>query len=403
MTALRQTSTAQPPRLTVEDEPTASARMRRLTSIAVAAGALTLMGLNVPNVIGQWAFLSPIWSIGASASMVVPALALLVSSRSARLRTLRIICAVLALWMLACLLTAPIALVHALPLGNHLWLTDSAVIAGASAAVAFRTRGGWAFLIVLLGTVFWLSFVVTSGPRFGDPFASALLATFYVTLIVALAIATRRAGDQLDLVRAKAVAEATTAAVTEARRIERGRIESLVHDSVIVALLTYAQNGDDDAAAAEADKALRDMEQFDSVESQAIDREPQTFLWELQALTTEVSADIRFSYKLTGGLVVPSDVASAVVAATSEALRNSLRHAGGGDVAREVHAEITDTGIAVTVLDAGCGFNPDSVSPARLGISAGIVGRMARIPGGSSLVSSTRGRGTTIAIRWVRS
>jgi signal transduction histidine kinase len=305
--------------------------------------------------------------------------------------------------MLASLLTAPLALVHPLPVGNHLWLTDSAVIAGASAAVAFRTRGGWAFLVVLLATVFWLAFVVTSGPRFGDPFASALLATFYVTLIVALAIATRRAGDQLDLVRAKAVAEATTAAVNEARRIERSRIESLVHDSVIVALLTYAQNGDGDAAAAEADKALRDIEQFDSIESPATDREPQRFVWELQALTTEVSADIRFSYKLAGGLAVPADVASAVIAATSEALRNSLRHAGGADVAREVHAEISDAGIAVTVLDAGCGFNPDSVSPARLGISAGIVGRMARIPGGSSLVSSTRGRGTTIAIRWVRS
>ncbi len=382
-------------------EPTASARMRRLSSIAVGAASLILLGLNIPDAVGQWADFSPVWSIVSIASMFVPGVALLVLSRRAALQTLRLVGGALAIWMLACLLCAPLALVVPLPPGNHLWLTDCAVIAGASAAVAFRTRYGWIFLALLLATIFALAFTVTSEPRLGDPLESSLLATFYLSLIVALAIATRRAGDQLDLVRTRAVAEATEAAVTEARRLERGRIESLVHDSVIVALLTYARQGDDDAAAAEARKALRDIEQFESAET-ATARDPQTFLWELQSLTTEASADIRFSYKLTGGLEVPSDVASAVIAATSEALRNSLRHAGDSEVAREVHTEITDSGVAVTVLDAGDGFDPETVSRSRLGISTGIVGRMARVNGGTSIVSSIRGRGTTIAIRWER-
>ncbi|GMA96793.1 hypothetical protein GCM10025881_36170 [Pseudolysinimonas kribbensis] len=81
---------------------------------------------------------------------------------------------------------------------------------------------------------------------------------FYAALVMAIAIATRRAGRLLDLASLSAISDASAAAAADARRAQRRRVEGLIHDTVIVALLAFGRGTkDDDARAArEAAKAL---------------------------------------------------------------------------------------------------------------------------------------------------
>lgn len=100
---------------------------------------------------------------------------------------------------------------------------------------------------------------------------------------------------------------------------------------------------------------------------------------------------------------IPAGVCTAIAEAYAEALRNSLRHAADDrPVSRQVRATIGADRVDVSLLDDGNGFDPAEVSPTRLGIRHGIVGRMTAIPGGSATVHSIADYGTTVMLRWVR-
>ncbi|MFW8745192.1 ATP-binding protein, partial [Mesorhizobium japonicum] len=120
----------------------------------------------------------------------------------------------------------------------------------------------------------------------------------------------------------------------------------------------------------------------------------------LQALTTELDAEIRFDYRADDEGRLPVAVAAAAAEAMSEAIRNSLRHAGTrGHVARQVSVEVSDGALRIVVLDDGCGFDPGAVAATRLGIRKSIVHRMTVVGGGAQVVSQP-GRGTTVGIEW---
>jgi signal transduction histidine kinase len=92
----------------------------------------------------------------------------------------------------------------------------------------------------------------------------------------------------------------------------------------------------------------------------------------------------------------PLDVAAAFCGAVAEALNNVRKHA---DTA-EAHVRLERDGakVVVTVCDTGRGFDP--VAKGRgFGTTQSIVGRMGEI-GGSALVASVPGEGTTVVLGW---
>lgn len=102
---------------------------------------------------------------------------------------------------------------------------------------------------------------------------------------------------------------------------------------------------------------------------------------------------------LHGNGLLPVAVTDAIVGAASEAMRNSVRHAGAGaDRTLLAHAE--SGRFEVTVRDDGDGFDPQRTRPESLGISRSIVGRMRALPGGSATVSSCPGGPTTVELTW---
>jgi signal transduction histidine kinase len=98
-----------------------------------------------------------------------------------------------------------------------------------------------------------------------------------------------------------------------------------------------------------------------------------------------------------GGLDIPGPVAGALVHATREALANVAAHAGTGEA--WVSVTMAAGTLSVAVRDAGAGFDPARVDPARLGLRRSITERVADW-GGCVSVRSAPGQGTEVSMRW---
>lgn len=96
---------------------------------------------------------------------------------------------------------------------------------------------------------------------------------------------------------------------------------------------------------------------------------------------------------------VPANVAAAVGGAVSEALRNSMRHAGS-DATRTIQACLAGERIDISVRDNGPGFELEAISQERLGVRYGILERIERV-GGSVIFSYEEGSGMEMRITWV--
>jgi signal transduction histidine kinase len=90
-------------------------------------------------------------------------------------------------------------------------------------------------------------------------------------------------------------------------------------------------------------------------------------------------------------------VAGAIVHATREALANVAAHAGTGEA--WVTITLGPGTLDVTVRDAGAGFDPARVDPARLGLRRSITGRVTDW-GGRVSVRSAPGQGTLVTMSW---
>lgn len=98
--------------------------------------------------------------------------------------------------------------------------------------------------------------------------------------------------------------------------------------------------------------------------------------------------------------IVPTDAVEAVTAASAEALRNSVRHAG--ECARRLTVHVAPGAISAVIADDGRGFEPQRIDPARLGVRESILGRMRSLPGGAAQLRTAPGEGTEVTLTWRR-
>jgi len=98
---------------------------------------------------------------------------------------------------------------------------------------------------------------------------------------------------------------------------------------------------------------------------------------------------------------VPGQVAVALAYAIREALVNVATHAGTGKAWVDVSlaGPPAGSGVLVTIRDAGVGFDPSVVDPARLGLRRSIAERVADL-GGRASVRSQPGGGTVVDLYW---
>jgi signal transduction histidine kinase len=94
--------------------------------------------------------------------------------------------------------------------------------------------------------------------------------------------------------------------------------------------------------------------------------------------------------------MLPPDAKIAIYRIAQEALNNIAKHAQAREAV--VHLRCQADQMTLTIRDDGCGFDPASVPPDRLGL--GIMVERAEAVGADLVIRSTIGQGTELVVTW---
>jgi signal transduction histidine kinase len=264
--------------------------------------------------------------------------------------------------------------------------------------------------------------VVTPAARAGG--SSAAVSAAVLVAIAAAAWCARllleRGAFAADATLATADREAREQRVALSRTTERREHERLLHDTVLNTLTAIGRAGGADAGGADPGQLVgrcrRDVALLQYVLSdpgdpaKVADRPFGGLLIGIEAAAIEMSArGLEVHVGVPDGVCgrvapvtpVPGQVAVALAYAVREALVNVATHARTGEAWVDVSlaGPPADGGVRVTIRDAGAGFDPSTVDPARLGLRRSIAERVADL-GGRASVRSQPGGGTVVDLYW---
>ncbi|MGN6743037.1 MAG: sensor histidine kinase [Amnibacterium sp.] len=221
--------------------------------------------------------------------------------------------------------------------------------------------------------------------------------------LLMLTVAVRLAAAQVDQAQNNALQRYAAAQIDQAMEAERVRTDALVHDSVLTTFLSAAAAQTQDAKTLAARMARNAMGHL-SRATVAADTGPHVTATDLLPRIQEDALAVvdRFELRteVLDGRAVPTAVAEALVSATVQAMTNSVKHAGGPEVARSVVLRGTSAGgVQAVIADAGRGFDPALIASERLGVRVSILERI-RLVGGEADIDTAPGLGTTITLSW---
>lgn len=309
-----------------------------------------------------------------------------------------------ALYMPVLILSWPFMLSQEVPQSGSFypwiwWGVDTGLVA---MALAFKWRPT---VVFYFGCIFFMQ-LIFSLPMGGSHQLSAIVTDSIYTLlsngtlavVAVLVLQSARSTDQADdaSVRAQvALAEA------QAKSKEKLRIDGLIHDSVLTALMNAAESKDSESARASSAlsaEALTKLEKIGENNSHG-DAIACSDLFDSIILAAQrIDPEITISKNCPINIQVNVAARSALTEATIQAVQNSLIHAGS-KAKRSISLYSSESLIRIVVKDDGVGFRPSRVNKGRLGIKVSILGRMEAI-GGSANVMASPGKGTMVALKW---
>jgi signal transduction histidine kinase len=229
--------------------------------------------------------------------------------------------------------------------------------------------------------------------------------TTTVTNIVLLTLAGVLVGYVIPLARRGEKAMAAAEAVAATTR-ERERLSRDIHDGVLQVLALIHRRGTEIGGAA---TQLADLagQQEQALRALVASERPGTpaGLADVVALLAAYERDGTTVSGPASPVLLPTELATGLVAATVEALVNVGKHAGP---AARTWLLVDDDGerVSVVIRDDGVGMPRDRLDRARqegrLGMAGSIMGRMQEL-GGTASVTSTPGEGTEVELRLPRS
>jgi signal transduction histidine kinase len=380
-----------------------TAKVNRLIGGSFAGAAFLLTAESTLNFISQKPFFNqPVaWTIAAGLWLTTLLFSYSYWFGAARPVYLKIH----ALYMFVVVILWPLMLSKPIPTDGHFypwvwWAVDTGWLA---AAVSFQLR--WA-ISYFIGLNLLIQFMF-SLPVGGSHSTLSLVTDFLFTILTngaaaVIALLLRSAAEDSDRTNAEAIESAVLQARTEAAIAERERLDALVHDRVLTALISASMANNQEEAQAASDlakSALKKLNEFaDPVASQTV--------YTNDMITALVTAAKNIDPKLTVNLTesdnwqVDSIVASGLTEATLQAIQNSVVHAGP-KASRELFVKTQNKSIKIVIRDNGKGFRPNRIASGRLGIKVSIVGRVEAI-GGTIHIASAPGKGATIVMEWGR-
>jgi signal transduction histidine kinase len=286
--------------------------------------------------------------------------------------------------------------------------------------VWFAPLAASAPLVLMSGAAYWAGAAATPAAGAGSSSPAAAAALLLAVAVVAWCASRMlygRAADA-DVALARADMESREQYVVLARSIERREHERLLHDTVLNTLTALARPGSGRPGEV-IGRCRHDVTLMEYVLSDPGDpanvagRAFGGLLAAIEAVASEMrarglTAHVQFADGIAAGPGVPAvpvRVSVAAARAVREALANVISHAGTGEAWVEISLTAPGAdgegpgGLLVTVRDAGAGFDPACVDPARLGLRRSIIERVAD-SGGQASVRSAPGAGTVLSLCW---
>ena len=281
--------------------------------------------------------------------------------------------------------------------GSPAWISQVAAVHGTLAAITCAPVLAWAYVASVAVVVAVVRYVAFGGQPFLLALLDGLNALLIMVILAGVAMALGAAARAQDAAMLQAQAEAVRASRLQGRARESARIDGIVHDDIISALLTAGRDVTGEIVHKQAQRALARIEVLDADPEASPDRTPHEFAHELAFVIGEEDASVVLVRDIRVDAPVPGDVATALIDALRESVRNSVRHARGVD---EVAVLIAEGELRIRIIDRGPGFLPGPALTRGGGLRVSVVDRMAGVPGGSAVIESSPGGGTLVSLRW---
>ena len=229
---------------------------------------------------------------------------------------------------------------------------------------------------------------------------SFMFSATFVVLVVGL----RYEASQVDSANQEAADAAVELARVDAIERERGRVDALVHDSVLTTLLVAANANSPEQRQAAAKLAEAAIAKLNEAKRSDLDI-PKTIsvsslFSALEQAAGRVASDLVIHLEGASDGAVPSDVAAAVSEATIQSVTNSVQHAGTVSK-RELFLRGSSKGFKVVIKDNGRGFRPSRIPKNRLGVRLSVIKRVESV-GGRVFFDTKPGEGTSVILEWNR-
>lgn len=286
--------------------------------------------------------------------------------------------------------------------GDQPWIWWGVGIAGVAAIGGFPLIATGVILAALPVAWFFIQISELGVPV--DPVIAGKDAAFtflFSSVVCSFVAVLRYEAAKVDAANHQAGLAAIELAKADAVVRERDRIDALVHDSVLTALLVAANsNSEDQEKEAEllAKAAITKLRNANIDDGTGKSISISSLFSALEFAVRRQDESVVVEIESPNDFTVPGEVAAALTESTLQALSNSLNHAGK-NVNRAVLLKGTKSGVKIVVKDNGRGFRPSRVPKNRLGLKLSIIGRM-RSVGGKVFVDSKMGTGTNLIIEW---
>jgi signal transduction histidine kinase len=373
--------------------------LRRMASIALTATSLEV----VFNFYRGLEFLNLAVALPALGLLLASFIAILISSFAGRARSIWFAAHAALVLLTVVLWPLQLAPGVSLPADFQPWVWWAVGMASICAAIAWPSWLAVGYIVANPLLWFLIRFDdARAGNNLGDLFRDASYIMLFPALLAALIWLLRNEVSKVDDAGALAINNAIEQARTDAAERERQRLDALIHDSVLHALLS--------ASTAETEserRAASDLAQYSLNRLAELDSEPEEpaavsghgLLRSLRKACLRLDPDLEVSTSGASTATVSEPVAEAITTATIQAVENALQHAKAARITVALKIRDDAGTISVEVADNGRGFRLSRVDRDRIGIQTSIIGRM-RAVGGQAEVSSELGRGTRVRLVW---
>lgn len=288
------------------------------------------------------------------------------------------------------------------------WIFYLANVASACAVSAARWPIALGYVAVT-PVVLALVRITPSGGAVGvlDAVLDGIYAFLIGLVLLVIILSLRRAAREVDRAQGFALESYTTAVRHNATESERVRVDALVHDNVLVTLLSAARANTPETKALAVKMARGAIMHLEDAQTTfpliGADVAVDELIGRLRLAAADQNEMVAVSIHVDASTEIPGAVAEALVEAATQAMVNSGNHASGGgrltDVARSLVVTTSGSGIEIRVEDDGVGFDIERVPLERLGVRRSIIERISQV-GGVAEIESRPGAGTRVTLRW---